>query len=98
MTMTDDLVTRLMETDASAKPAYAEAYMAEAARAIEALTAERDEALAMQNVAYAAGYYQAECGLREHESAVAALAELKALTADNARLKTILSEMGYIDE
>ena len=49
---------------------------------IEQLTAERDEALAMQNVAYAAGYYQSECGLPEHKNAVAALAELKALTAE----------------
>lgn len=36
-----------------------------------------EEAASMINVAYAAGYYQAECGLPPHHRAVDALAELR---------------------
>lgn len=37
----------------------------------------RENAEAMKNVAYAAGYYQAECGLPEHKDAAAALEEVR---------------------
>ena len=59
----------------------------EAADRIEALTAERD---AMKNIAYAAGYYQAECGLPEHENASAALVELKQTKAEIDQLRVAL--------
>ena len=65
---------------------HADAYR----KAMEAAAEERD---AMKNIAYAAGYYQAECGLPEHENASAALVELKQTKAEIDRLRAIGTEM-----
>ena len=78
--MTDNLVERLREVDAHENPTHAEVDLAEAADRIEALTAERDEAINQLD--------SATHSVEVLENRVAKF------MADNARLTAALTDAG----
>lgn len=72
------------------KRSQAEAIIAAKDREIALAKSDRDE---WGKIAYAGGYYQAECDLPEHETAAEALSEYRQLKADNAALTVRVKEL-----